>query len=79
VIVDDEAIALRRPDRAEERIALLSGSTRLRVVLDAELAGGFAAGGAAVVRLDPATGPLTVTVSGQGVGRLTVHAMPVSR
>jgi hypothetical protein len=43
------------------------------VLLDAELAEVFAAGDAAVVRLDPAAGP--VTVSGQGVRRISVHAL----
>jgi hypothetical protein len=46
-----------------------------RLLLDGELAEVFAGGEAAVVRVDPATGPVPVTVSGQGVRRLTVHAI----
>jgi hypothetical protein len=69
------SVVLRRPGRPDERL----GGGPLRLLLDAELAEVFAAGDAAVVRVDPATGPVPVTVSGRGVRRLTVHAMPSSR
>jgi beta-fructofuranosidase len=67
-----DAVVLRRPGRPDER---LPGGSRVRLLLDAELTEVFAGDDAAVVRVDPATGPVTVTVSGQGLRRLTVHGM----
>jgi beta-fructofuranosidase len=67
-----EGLVLRRPGRPDER---LPAAARIRLLLDAELAEVFAAGDAAVVRLDPATGAVPVTVAGQGVRRLTVWAL----
>jgi beta-fructofuranosidase len=75
--VGSDAVALRRPGRPDEHLPHRGGPVRL--LLDAELAEVFAGGDAAVVRVDPAPAPVPVTVSGQGVRRLTIHAMPVSR
>jgi beta-fructofuranosidase len=69
--VGPDAVVLRRPGRPDERL----GGGPLRLLLDAELAEVYAAGDAAVVRVDPATGPVPVTVSGAGVRRLVVHEM----
>jgi beta-fructofuranosidase len=66
-----DATVLRRPGHPDVRLA--GGPPRL--LLDGELAEVFAGGEAAVVRVDPATGPVPVSVSGQGVRRLTVHAI----
>src|SRR6185312_11957193 len=65
-----DGLVLKRPGRPDER---LPASGRVRLLLDAELAEVFAAGDAAVVRVDPATGP--VTVSAQGVRRMIVRAV----
>ncbi|WP_448623830.1 glycoside hydrolase family 32 protein [Geodermatophilus sp. URMC 64] len=76
--VGPDAVVLRRPGRADERVPMRP-PTELRLLVDAELAELFVTGEGAVVRLDPATGPVPVTVSGRGVRHLTVHGMPVSR
>jgi beta-fructofuranosidase len=65
-----DGLVLRRPGRPDER---LPAGDRVRLLLDAELAEVFCAGDAAVVRVDPADGP--VPVSAQGAGRLTVHGL----
>ena len=78
-VVGDGGVRLARPGRDDERISVPPGPARLRVLLDAGLAEVFAGGDAAVLRLDPAPGPVTVRVSaagGAGVRRLTVHGMP---
>jgi beta-fructofuranosidase len=67
---EPDGLVLKRPGRPDER---LPASGRFRLLLDAQLAEVFAGGDAAVVRLDPATGP--VTVSAQGVRRIRVHAV----
>jgi beta-fructofuranosidase len=67
-----DGLVLRRPGRPDER---LPAAGRVRLLLDAELAEVFAAGDAAVVRVDPATGPAPVSVSGTGVRRLVVYAL----
>jgi beta-fructofuranosidase len=61
---------LKRPGRPDQR---LPASGRVRLLLDAELAEVFAGGDVAVVRVDPAAGPVAVSV--QGVRRITVHAL----
>jgi beta-fructofuranosidase len=61
---------LKRPGRPDQR---LPASGRVRLLLDADLAEVFAGGDVAVVRVDPATGPVAVSV--QGVRRMTVHAL----
>jgi beta-fructofuranosidase len=76
VTVGEGGLSLNRPGRPEARVPLPPGPVRLRLVLDAGLAEVFAAGEAAVLRLDPAAGPVPLAVSGQGVHRLTVWAMP---
>jgi len=67
-----DGLLLRRPGRPDEH---LPAGDRVRLFLDAELAEVFAGGDAAVVRLDPGTGPVPVTVSGAGVRRIRVHAL----